>query len=94
MNKNAEAFEAFHATNPHVYRLFDQFTRMVIARNYNHHSARDIIHRIRWETSITTGDTEFKINDHHSPYYARLWMKNNPEHDGFFQLRRVDDRQI
>ena len=41
------------------------------------------------ETSIeTTGDI-FKINDHHTAYYSRLWMRLNPEHKGFFRTRLV-----
>jgi hypothetical protein len=31
-----------------------------------------------------------KINDHHKPYYARLWMKNNPNHKGVFGIRSVE----
>jgi hypothetical protein len=82
-------FWKFHAENPHVYRLFCKFAARVLARGYSAHSARDIIHRIRWETSIETGDDEFKINDHHSPYYGRLWMRDHPQHDGFFRTRTV-----
>jgi hypothetical protein len=84
-----ERFWRFHAENPHVYFLFDRFTREIIKRGYDQHSARDVVHRIRWETNIVTNDRDFKINDHYSPYYGRLWMRNNPVYDGLFRFRRL-----
>ena len=47
------------------------------------------IERIRWETAIQTSDPHLKINNNHRAYYARLWMKRNPEHKGFFRTRVV-----
>jgi hypothetical protein len=85
-------FWIFHEEHPHIYALFDRFTRQVLARGYTHHSARDVIHRIRWETKIEATDPEFKINDHYSAYYGRLWMRDNPEHAGFFEIRATRDK--
>lgn len=82
-------FWEFHIANPQVYALFERFTFEVIMRGFRHYSADAIIHRVRWETSITTTDNEFKINDHHTAYYARRFHANHPEHDGFFRLRGV-----
>lgn len=82
------AFQDFHEANPGVYRLFDRFTRQLLTRGVSRYSADAILHRIRWETAITTGD-EFKINNNFSAYYARLWLRNNPEHSGFFVLRSL-----
>jgi hypothetical protein len=31
----------------------------------------------------------YKINDHYSAYYARLFMRDYPEYDGFFRTRRT-----
>jgi hypothetical protein len=82
-------FYIFHRDNPRVYELFKKFTKQVIDRGYLRHSARDIIHRIRWETTIVTSDEEFKINDHYSPYYARMWMNDHPQYPDFFATRTV-----
>ena len=78
----------FHAANPHVYHLYKQFALQATERR-RYFSARAIIHRIRWFTMIET-DTEggLKINDHLSSFYARLFMKEHPEHDCFFSTRR------
>jgi hypothetical protein len=86
-----KSFLIFHQQNPHVYELFKKFTKQVIDRGYKQHSARDIIHRIRWETTVVTNDGEFKVNDHHSPYYARMWMREHPEHPDFFRTRSVQE---
>ncbi len=43
--------------------------------------------RIRWYTAVETTDDDFKINDHHWPYYARILMLSYPEFGGFFEIR-------
>lgn len=88
-------FEEFHKKNPFVYELWDRFTREAIARGYNTIGVAAIMERIRWETNVILQDTkedgqELKINDHHKPYYARLWLKNNPEHKGMFKIKSVE----
>lgn len=84
-----DRFWAFHEANPRVYELFDRFTRQVIQRGHTRFSADAILHRIRWETSVVTRGDQFKINDHYSAYYSRLWMNDNPEHDGIFATREL-----
>jgi hypothetical protein len=80
-------FERFHAENPHVYRLFEQFAIQAAGRRPRF-SARTILHRIRWYTSVETDDpTGLKINDHWSPFYARLFEAAHPHHAGFFEKR-------
>ena len=85
---------AFHKENPIVMELFSQFTQQVIDRGFKNYSARAIFQRIRWETEHPDydKDSEFKINDHYSPFYARAWMGLNPEHDGFFRVRKQTSR--
>lgn len=82
-------FMIFHMSRPDIYRWFDYFTQRVISRGYKHHSARDVIHRIRWELMIERTEVDFKINDHWSPYYARMWERANPTYRGFFEKREL-----
>jgi hypothetical protein len=82
-----QQFLDFHRDNPNVYQLFCRFTQMLLDRHYEHHSSDAVLHRIRWATTVETNDPEFKINNNYSAYYARLWMRDHPEHDGFFRLR-------
>jgi hypothetical protein len=98
-SKQRKAFDEFDAENPHVYELFCRFAFQAVARGYENFSARAIIHRIRWETAIETTeafpnpDSEdggpLKINNNHSPYYARKFMSEFPVHSGFFRTRDV-----
>lgn len=88
-------FWKFHAANPHVYELFDQFTRQSIGAGRKHFSATIVFERIRWATMVeTVGSPDFKMSNNHRPYYARLWMRNNPEHRGFFRTCEVRDEYV
>tara|TARA_R110002110_G_scaffold112168_6_gene278974 strand:+ start:1910 stop:2194 length:285 start_codon:yes stop_codon:yes gene_type:complete len=91
LDKNNLAYKwlDFHRENPHVYKLFSKYAFEAINRGREHYSARTIIELIRWHTDIETNDKDFKINDHTVPYYARLFMHENPEHKGFFELRKL-----
>ncbi len=82
-----QEFRAYHTNNPAVYELFEGYALDVIERGRTRFSARTIFERIRWYTNIETTGTCYKINDHWVPFYARLFMKDHPEHKGFFQLR-------
>ena len=89
-NKLERDFESFHRANPAVYRIFKKFAFEAINKGRQHLGARMIWNRIRWYTSVETcaGDG-FKLNNNHSPYYARMFMRDYPQHDGFFRTRRV-----
>lgn len=82
---------AFHKAHPEVWKLFARFTFELIARGFKHYSAQHgVFARIRWETdqADVDGNSTFKVNNNHSPFYARAFMKKYPEHDGFFRTRQ------
>jgi len=81
-------FNQYHRKNPHIWNEFQRLTLALIARGVKHYSARTIIHYIRMNTQLKENNSSFKINDHISPYYARKFMQEHPEHDGFFKVRR------
>ena len=84
----AEArWREWHRDNPRVYELFQQYTLQAINAGRPRYSARVVIERIRWHVNIETRGDEFKINDHYTPYYARLFMRDHPQHAGFFETR-------
>lgn len=92
-------FCEFHKANPQVFTLFRQFAESaLLSGNRRRFGARMIGERIRWYTAVETTDQEFKINDHHWPYYARLLMLSDPRFEGFFERRDaqfdVDDETI
>jgi hypothetical protein len=92
-NVHEAKFMQFHQANPIVYKLWDQFTREALARGVKRVGSGLILERIRWETSVNLQDKtadgkKVKICNHHKVYYARLWMKNNPEHQ-VFETRKI-----
>lgn len=86
-------FRAFHKAHPEVWSLFCRFAFDAINAGRKHIGANAVIERIRWETNVVAdrGD-EFKINNDHAPFYARMFMANYPEWDGLFRTRRQTSR--
>lgn len=86
--KREAAFAEYHAANPHVWEEFERRALTMIAAGRPRYSARTIVEAIRWhfDAQTTSGDG-FKINDHHSAYYARLFVAKHPEHREFFSLK-------
>lgn len=92
MSRLEDEFNEFHHGNPQVYELFKRFAFQAIAKGFGAYSARTLIHLIRWHTSVETSDPDgFKVNDHHSPYYSRLFMRDYPEHGAFFRTKDLPD---
>ena len=84
---------AFHSRHPEVWDAFCRLTHRVINRGFQNYSARAIFQQIRWETDMgELGSDNFKINDHHSPFYARAFMRRYPQYAGFFRLREQRSR--
>ena len=83
-NYTPENFDKHHAENPHIYDLFCRFAQQA-ARQREYYSAKIIFHRIRWETEIAENQSEFKVSDGWISHYSRKFMKDFPEHNGFFK---------
>ena len=82
-----DSFLTFHRNNPRVYRLFEMYALEAIASGRKHYSARAIMERVRWDCEITTRGGQFKINNNHFPWYAKMFMEIHPEQSGFFMTR-------
>ena len=91
--KNARAWMDYHRKNPEVYRLFCLFTQEAIASGRRNYSAQAVIERIRWETEVLGGN-DFKLPNAHVAFYARLFMKDHPAHDGFFRTAKSEADNI
>jgi hypothetical protein len=79
-----EAFKEHLEENPHIWEMFERFALMA-ARKREYYSAKAIIHRMRWQTEIEEKGGEFKLSDGWISHYARKFMEDHPEHDGFFR---------
>lgn len=83
------SFIAFHRANPRVWELFQSFAKQAIASGRDHYSSDAVLHRIRWHTTVETTGPVFKINDHYSSLYARLFHMAYPQHGQFFRNRAL-----
>lgn len=75
-----EKFAVVFSDDPTLWTLMKKYTFEAIAAGRRDYSARTIFHRIRWHVHVQTGDPEFKINDHWTPYYSRVFMWAHPQH--------------
>lgn len=84
-----ERFNEFHGSHPEVWTLFVRFSHEVMTAGHEHYSADAVLHRVRWEADIGhCQDAEgYKINNNYSAFYARLFHREYPQHDGFFRTR-------
>jgi hypothetical protein len=82
-----ENFIEHDKNNPEIYEMFEMFA-LQVAKVKKYYSAKNIFHRIRWETMIEENDSQFKIDDGWISHYARKFADLNPEHANLFQFRQ------
>lgn len=81
-------FQRFHIENPNIYALFQKEVFRAIKAGRTRISARTVMEFIRWSIYVeTTDEAGYKINNNHIPFYARMFMKDHPEHRSLFELR-------
>jgi len=80
-------FERFTAANPSFYQMFTRYTLQLIAAGHTRLSSKMIVERIRFE--LMTSNTAIAINNSFTPYLARKFMADFPNHDGVFETRPV-----
>ena len=84
-----KSFYAFNEANPHVYRRIVQLARKAKMRGLEHYSMDGIFHVMRWEIAIRTKSSDqFRLNDHHTSFYARMVDEREDDLKGFFTLRK------
>jgi hypothetical protein len=92
--RNADQFTTefmdYLPANLHVYSAFEKEAFKITARGFQHYSARTIIHVLRHHSALTekAGDG-WKLNDHVSPYLARLFALLHPRHADLFEYREA-----
>lgn len=92
----AEAFAQFHAINPRVYERLVVLARRVRNKGRARCSIRMLWEFLRHELILNTTDpnSDFKLNDHYTPFYARMLMGREADLAGLFETRgdsRDDD---
>lgn len=82
-----EEIEKYDIENPQIWEMFVRFTFEAIQAGKKMFSAEAIINRLRWE-SVVTGNDDYKINNDLKPYFARKFVREYPQYDGFFEFRK------
>jgi len=83
----AERFSAFHEANPHVYSGLRDLALQLKRRGRERYGLKGLFEILRWRHALETTDADFKLNNSYTSLYARLLMANEPELDGFFEVR-------
>ncbi len=84
----AARFEQFHAGNPAVYPTLVSLAREWVAENGRTKLGIRMLWEVaRWELIKSTRNTDYKLNDHFTSYYARLIQAKEPDLEGIFELR-------
>ena len=86
-----EAFLVFHRANPDVYAELVSLALKGKRLGLQRGSINQLFEVLRWESlvRIIRGDDDFKLNNNHRPYYARLIMDAEPTLKGWFEIRKV-----
>lgn len=79
-------FLRFHDANPQVFEAFRFFAKQAHEAGAKRIGARLIAERVRWETQIERRGA-YKLNDHHTPLYARMLVAKFPQLEGLFEFR-------
>lgn len=85
----SEAFAEFHKENPHVYGYFKSFFFYLHSKGWQKISAKLIVERCRGEIITITSAPDYKINNSYTAYYARLFVKEYPQHKKCFEFREL-----
>ena len=81
-------WEQFHKDHPRVYNLITRYALEGIKRGRKNGSINQIFEVIRWNHYTGSESEEFKLSNSHRAFYARLFMQENPEYDGFFRTNK------
>ena len=84
-----EGFNEFNKENPHIYDAFEKQAIKAINKGRKKISSKLIINWIRWNEYLNSTDKNFKINDAYQSYYARHFVKLNPDHLDAFNFRKL-----
>jgi hypothetical protein len=85
-----QAFEAFHAANPWVYRAFERLTGDWIERGRTRIGIGMLTEVIRWQYGRQTVSADgFKINNNFRSRYVRRLIEDHPSWADAFETREL-----
>lgn len=87
-----ERFEAFHKLNPQVYAALRSLALQMVGNGVRQYGIKGLFEILRWDFAMQTKGEPFRLSNDFSSRYARLLMKQNPQLNGFFELRVLRER--
>lgn len=82
-----EKFDRYNEQNPEIWEMFKRFAFEAIRNGHKALSVCLVVERIRWETTISTSDPDFKISNTFKPFYARKFHQEYPMYGGIFRTK-------
>ena len=89
-----KAFKKFHKENKEVYKWFKNYFYYFKGRGKKHISAKLIAECVRMEPTLRTRGELFKLDNCFVSRYARLLVKDFPQHAKYFEFRRLKSDPI
>ena len=83
----ARDFAQYDNDHPEIWEMFERFAHDVIRAGFTEYSADAILHRVRWECGVVRKSATWKCNNNLTPWYARKFHAQYPQHRGLFRLR-------
>jgi hypothetical protein len=76
-----EKFCFFHARNPHIFAELERMARELAARGRKRIGVKLLVERLRYDHYMTSDDpnSQFKLNNSYTSFYARLLIDTHPE---------------
>ncbi len=87
-----QRFEAFHRANPAVYGALRSLAFQMRGNGVKAYGIKGFFEILRWQFAIETKGKPFRLSNSFTSRYARLLVKLNPELDGFFEIRKLRER--
>lgn len=84
-----ERFQAFHTSNPDVYRRLTVMARDLLARGRSGVGIGMLWETLRYEQAMTTTGEPYKLNNSYRSRYSRTIMEQEPDLRGFFTTREL-----
>jgi hypothetical protein len=82
-------FIFFHNANPQVYQTLVHYAFEWHNRGRGKCGMKLLYERVRWHFGIqTSGDSDFKLNNNYTAFYARMIWEDYPELRSIFRFRR------
>lgn len=84
----AELFIKYHKSNPQIWREFEAHALELIQNGVKHYGAKAIMEIIRFHRAIRK-QSEWKISNSYTAYYARVFALKYDEYAEFFSFKEV-----